>query len=639
VAKRHFGARTLAELVDHGFLTQTEYDDLHEGQTLLWRIRMALHYVTGRREDRLLFDLQKELAISFGYQDGENNLAIEQFMQRYYRTVMELERLNELLLQLFREAILYADQQEPPEILNQRFESRNGYISARGPDMFQQNPTALLEIFLILELRPDIRGVRAQTIRLIRENCHLIDDKFRQSETARQLFMDILRQQRGVTHELRRMNRYGILAAYLPAFEQIVGRMQYDLFHAYTVDQHTLFVVRNLRRLSVAEFAHEHPLASGIFHHLPRPELLYLAGLFHDIAKGRGGRHEELGAVDAKAFCLDHGLSEEDGELVAWLVRHHLLMSIVAQRKDISDPEIVAAFARQVETQVRLDYLYLLTMCDIRGTNPKHWNSWKDNLLAELYHKASNTIRSGFDNPTNRVIAVQDTKTSTLRLLAKNGYVPERVNALWEHFTDDYFLHHSPYQVLWHTKLILGWGNRPLPLVAAQIGNRGQIEILIYAEEMSNLFALVASTIDQLGLTIVEAQLMATSQGHKLETFKVLEEDGRTPGSGYRTKEIIERLNKRLKSDAPAELDKARPASRVQKHFQVETDVRFEQLPGKDITVMNITTTDRPGLLKIATAGEEARDIFHITDSNNKPLLDEDACQQLRTSVIKHLNQ
>lgn len=655
VAKRHFGADTLEQLIDHGFLTQKEYQTLIDGQTLLWKIRLHLHYLTGRREDRLLFDLQRELAHQFAYEDGKNNLAIEQFMQRYYRAVMELERLNELLLQLFREAILYADQPAEPEILNNRFQLRNGYIEARYPDMFVEHPTALLEIFLLMELRPDICGVRAQTIRLMRENRHLIDDRFRQNETARQLFMDIIRQPRGVTHELRRMNRYGILAAYIPAFEKIVGRMQYDLFHTYTVDQHTLFVVRNLRRLSVPEFAHENPLASGIFHHLPKPELLYLAGMFHDIAKGRGGNHADLGAADAEQFCRQHGIHEKDSQLVAWLVKSHLLMSMVAQRKDISDPEVISAFAKQMKNQTQLDYLYLLTICDIRATNPKHWNSWKDNLLAELYHKTSNTLRSGLNNPINRDLAVQDTQTSALRLLSKQGFTPEKVTALWAEFTHDYFLHHTPDEIRWHTIEILSTNKNSYPLVNARLSDKGRIELLIYTHEQNTLFVKIASTIDQLGLTIVDAQLMATLTGLKLETFKVLEEDGSSPESEFRIEEIITRIRKNLSSENLEKLTITRPSKRVQKHFQVETKIRFEQLPGKDLTVMNIVTNDRPGLLarmalafvecdvrihsaKIATAGEKANDTFHVTDSNNQPLLNEGRLQQLRESMKKHLN-
>jgi len=656
VAKRHFGVQTLQELIKHDFLTQAEYDTLIEGQTLLWRIRMCLHYVTGRREDRLLFDLQRQLATLFGYEDGDNNLAIEEFMQAYYRTVIELERLNELLLQLFREEILYADMATEPEKVNKRFQIVNGYIEASNPRVFKHHPTALLEIFLIMELRPDITGVRAETIRLIREHKHLIDDKFRRSETAKQLFIEIICQHRGVTHEMRRMSRYGILAAYIPAFEKITGRMQYDLFHAYTVDQHTLFVVRNLRRLSVPQYAHEFPLASGIFHHLPKPELLYLAGLFHDIAKGRGGNHAELGAIDGREFCLAHGKSEEDSDLVAWLIQSHLLMSMVAQRKDISDPEVISLFAKQVKSQQQLDYLYLLTMCDIRATNPKQWNSWKDNLLSELYHKASTTLRMGDENPTNREIAVQETQTSAHRLLSQDGYTPELVSELWQHFTDEYFLHHTPVEARWHTQLILDASPQDLPLVGARISEMGRTELFIYTHEKNDLFARIASAIDSLGLNIVNAQLMATNHGMKLDTFKVLEEDGSSPDSDFRIDEIISRLKKELSSDESRPKANFRSRSRVQKNFNVETKVRLEQLPGKDITALNIITTDRPGLLasiaqafmecnilihnaRISTAGEKANDTFHITDSQNQPLLDEDAYQPLRESIISHLLQ
>ena len=655
VAKRHFGAKTLEELIDHGFLTRNEYDTLHAGQTLLWRIRLNLHYLTKRREDRLLFDYQKEIALLFGYEDGDNNLAIEQFMQGYYRMVMQLERLNELLLQLFREEILHGDKPENIEIINTRFQITKNYIEARYPTVFAEHPTSLLEIFILIELNPQIHGVRAGTIRLIREHRHLIDEKFRQSETARQMFIEIIHQPRGVTHELRRMNRYGILAAYIPAFEKIVGRMQYDLFHAYTVDQHTLFVVRNLRRLSVPAFAHEFPLASGIYHHIEKPVLLFLAGLFHDIAKGRQGDHAVLGAEDADAFCRTHFMNEEDSKLVAWLVRYHLLMSMVAQRKDLSDPEVISTFARQVGDQTHLDYLYLLTLCDIRATNPKTWNSWKDNLLGELYHKTAITLRMGLKNPVSRDIAVQEVQTSALRLLVKEGYSPENIHALWSHFNADYFLHHTAYEIRWHSELILDTPENKLPLVAARPTARGRAEIFIYAREHDDMFSGIATTLNHLALNIVDAQIMATDNGFTLDSFKLLEEDGSTPESGFRIQEIIEYLKKYLETNTISNQHE-RTMPRSHRYFSTETVVRFEQRPGKDLTVVNIIAADRPGLLarighafienkirihkaKIATVGEQVDDTFHITNINNQPLLEEDACQALRASLIEHLSR
>lgn len=653
VAKRHFGTRILQELVSHNFLTQSEFDALKECQTYLWKIRIHLHYITGKHEDRMLFDFQKQLAQDFGYEDGENNLAIEQFMQRYYRTVLELERLNELLLQLFRQEILYSTDTETPVEINKRFHVINCYIEARSDNVFTEHPSSLLEIFLIMELHPEIRGVQAQTIRLIRENTHLIDDKFRASQTAKQLFIDIMTQSRGVTHELRRMNRYGILAAYIPAFEQIVGRMQYDLFHAYTVDQHTLYVVRNMRRLSVPSFAHEHPLASGIFHHLEKPELLYLAGLFHDIAKGRGGNHADLGAVDAEEFGLNHGLSAEDSEFIGWLVKKHLLMSMVAQRKDISDPEVIYAFAKEIGTVSHLDNLYLLTMCDIRATNPKQWNSWKDNLLSELYHKTASALNAGLDNPTQRHIVAQENRTSATRMLAKLGIVTEVLTELWTSFSDDYFIYHSPDEISWHSQILLD-DIQKSPRVSARVNQRDEAEIFIYSKESENLFAKIVSTLEQLGLGIADAKINVSQDDYALNSFKVLEEDGCSP-TDYRITEIVEKLTRRLTDDSNDISPINRRLSRAQKIFDVETKIRFDQLVGNDVTVLNIIASDQPGLLariaqafvechihihhaKISTAGEKAIDSFHITDKDHNPLLDDEPMEELKAALLSHLS-
>ncbi|MGB5626284.1 MAG: [protein-PII] uridylyltransferase, partial [Woeseiaceae bacterium] len=361
VAKRHFGAATLAELVDHSFLTPGQLIRLEEGQAFLWRIRFGLHVLTGRREDRLLFDHQIKLAHLLGYEDASYTLAVEQLMQRYYRTVMELSRLNEMLLQLFEEAILM-DPEAAPEPLNHHFQIKNGYLQTVHERVFKEDPSALLELFLMLQQNPNIRGVSAFTIGSIKRNLHLIDDEFRQNPRNHRLFLSILRAPEGVTHGLRRMNLYGVLGLYIPSFGRIVGRMQYDLFHAYTVDEHTLFVVSNLRRFALARFNDEFPHCSRIMQALEKPEILYLGGLFHDIAKGRGGDHSELGAVDAAAFCLEHGLSKYEAGVVAWLVRHHLILSTTAQKKDIGDPDVINEFATTVGDPLHLDYLYLLTI-------------------------------------------------------------------------------------------------------------------------------------------------------------------------------------------------------------------------------------------------------------------------------------
>jgi [protein-PII] uridylyltransferase len=384
VAKRYFGATRLSQLVNFGFLTKNEYETLAEGRELLWQVRFALHILNGRREDRLLFDYQRAVAKYFGY-ESEDNSAVEHFMKRYYKTVKELNRLNEILLQHFQEAIIYANRKEKIKPLNKRFQIRNDFIEVCNKNIFKNYPIALLEIFLLIQQNPSIKGVRASTIRLIRESRHLIDEKFRNDIGNKSLFMEIIKQADRVGHELRRMHRYGVLSAYLPEFERIDGLMQFDLFHVYTVDEHILFVVRNMRLFNDEKYKEQFPYCRHVLKDIPKLELLYLSGIFHDLAKGRGGSHSELGELDALEFCKRHALPDFDSKLVAWLVRQHLLMSMTAQRKDLSDPEVIQKFAEQVGDIMHLRYLYLLTVADICGTNPKMWNNWKASLLEELF--------------------------------------------------------------------------------------------------------------------------------------------------------------------------------------------------------------------------------------------------------------
>lgn len=658
VAKRHFGASSLYDLADHNFLREEELKTLLDGQQLLWRIRCSLHYLTGRREDRLLFDYQHQLAIEFGFEDDKesarSNIAIEQFMQQYYRTVMELERLNETLLQLFREAILYKDKRGETIVINESFQIKHGYIEVTHKDVFSNKPTTLLELFLVNEQHPEIQGVRAETIRLIRENRHLINDEFRQSDEAKRLFIHIIRQSRGVTHEFRRMNRYGILAAYIPAFAQIVGRMQYDLFHAYTVDQHTLFVLRNLRRLTVPEFCHEFPLASGISHHLKKPELLYLAGLFHDIAKGRDGDHSELGAVDALKFCLDHGLSQEDADLVSWMVRNHLIMSITAQRKDISDPEIIAEFTEKVDTLEKLDYLYLLTMCDIRATNPKQWNSWKDKLLIELYNKTAQVLQQGFEYQANRQDDIDHNRTYAFRNLSKEGFGTHEISAIWDNFTDEYFLRHKPAEIVWHTRLISQHANKDTPVVKTRTDQQtGSMELFVFSRSVSYMFARIVSVLGQLNLNVADAFIMRGMSGCLLETYKVIFSDEMIEHIDDYAKEVVPQILDNL-ADKELKDISVMTMPRAQKHFQVETRISFTSVEESGITRMHIETADRPGLLsviaraliqcnisihsaKISTAGEAAIDSFDVTQANTYTPLSDDMQHQLKQALMEQL--
>jgi len=651
VAKRHFNANSLHDLVKEGFLLEDELNSLLEGQHLLWRIRCSLHYLAGRREDRLLFDYQRDLAEEFGFKDKQqdsNNEAIEQFMQQYYRTVIELERLNEMLLQHFREAIIYADVDTETELINDSFQIRNGYIETTDENIFKSNPCAILEMFLILQEYPEIQGVRAATIRLIRQNKSQIDDSVRQSARAQYLFLKIITGSRGVTHELRRMNRYGILAAYIPAFDSIVGRMQYDLFHSYTVDQHTLFVIRNMRRLSVPDYCHEFPLASGIFQHLPDPGLLYIAGLFHDIAKGRHGDHSELGAVDAKAFCIQHRLPEKDCDLVSWLVRSHLIMSMTAQRKDISDPAVISSFAELVETIERLDYLYLLTISDIRATNPKTWNDWKDKLLGELYNKTASLLNKDpelnkLSQQDDREINISEIQTASLRRLELQGIDSHQVNELWDTFNADYFQSHTYGQVTWHTSLIIDAKQQQTldkPLIQTRVHeSSNSIQLLVYMKDRNRVFYDVVTVLSKSDVDIVNAQLLNTSDGYALQTYRLAPVNTDNEEMLLNAGQIILDLDERLNNSADA-TQASLGSNSKHKYFSSPTVISFKKVNENSATSLKIETLNRTGVVaniakafidnkvkilsaRIATAGEKAIDYFVITTALDTALSDE----------------
>ena len=638
VARRHFGAETLADLVDHGFLTAEELDALASGRRFLWRVRFALHVLTRRAEDRLLFDHQRQLAGMLGFEDDGDRLGVERLMKRYYREVMELSRLNEMLLEHFEEAILHARRRERVKPLNRRFQAVNGYLEVTRKDVFRRYPFALLEVFLLLQQHPELEGVRASTIRLIRANRHRVDDRFRADIRARSLFLEILRQPRGINHELRRMHRYGILGAYLPVFDQVAGQMQYDLFHVYTVDEHSLFVVRNLRMFADPARYHEFPHCADIFARLPKPELIYVAGLFHDVAKGRGGDHSELGSDLVREFCARHGFGEYDTALVAWLVRHHLLMSITAQRRDISDPAVVSEFAAAVGDHVHLDYLYLLTIADIRGTNPGLWNDWKNALLHDLYRSTVRALMRGLGNPIERAELVRETRDEAGRLLADIGVDAGDAAGLWDNFGDDYFLRHSADEIRWHISNILGAGAADIPLVLVRDG-RGGIEIFVYAPVRELLFAASASILGRLGLTVLDSRIITGNHGMSLDSY-VVEDIAASAGGGSRHAEIRTALRRGLRNPAEVPRRVRRLAKRQLDHFTIPVEVDFTRDASDQHTVMEVIAADRPGLLahigwaladarvrirhaKIATFGERAEDVFHVTDEHDRPLCEE----------------
>ncbi|MFT4563713.1 MAG: [protein-PII] uridylyltransferase [Gammaproteobacteria bacterium] len=657
VANRHFDATSLRGLMANKFLTETEGADLLGGEEFLWQIRCALHFKAGRREDRLLFEHQKSVASRFGYTDDDSNAAVENFMKDYYRTVRELSSLNEVLLGLFQEAILEPASKARVTPLNRRFQVRNNAIEVCDPSVFSRTPAALLEIFLLLQQHPEIIGIRAETIRLLRQNLHRIDEKFRNDLRAKSFFMEIIRHPRRIGHELQRMHRYGVLSAYLPVFRAVEGLMQFDLFHIYTVDEHSLFVVRNMRYFSFPRHENDQSkLVRNTIERIPKLELLYIAGLFHDIAKGRGGDHSDLGAEDAVAFCQSHGLSNYDTHVVAWLTRNHLVMSTIAQRKDIYDLDVIKEFAEFVGDQMHLDYLFLLTVADIRGTNPELWTSWKESLLSELYIATRRALHRGYKLPADQDEKIQFTRRGALEILDAQKFDGPEIEALWDSLGDNYFLRHRPDEIAWHTQSILSRGKDGLPIVAVRsFDERGATAVFIFQNDVDNLYALATSALDRLRLDVKEARIITSNSGFSLDTFMVVETDGSNLiRDADRIDQIRNKIRTTIISGKRHEVPAPRVASRKIKHFTIPTRVEFEVDKVHKQTVMEVIATDEPGVLskigralqecdvrlhdaRIATFGAHVEDYFYITDRNNKELDAEIQIPRLKDAVLTAL--
>lgn len=656
VALRHYGIRQLEQLAEVGFTTPGETRALLKGKEHLSRVRFALHMLAGKSEERLLFQYQRELATTFGYEESEvSNSAVEQFMQGYFRVVIMLERLNERLLQYFSEDILHGDDNAEPVVIDTFFQARKGYLEARSDTVFRDNPVALLLLFRVLQEHAYLNGVRASTLRLIRRDRMLIDESFRQSDLARRAFVDILEHPTGVAESLTLMSRYGVLVRYLPAFDKIVGRMQYDLFHVYTVDQHTLFVVRNLTLLGSEQSRQNTPLAWETFQRIDKPTLLYLAGFFHDIAKGRGGDHSELGAQDAREFCQQHGFSQAEGELVAWLVENHLLMSVTAQRRDISDPLVVHEFADAVGHWERLDHLYLLTIADISGTSPKLWNAWKARLLAELYEATRYALRRGLESPVERDEKVDDNKAAAAERLRSAGLDEPTMAQVWQAFPAEYFRRNAAEQIAWHTLAISGLRPEDLPLVLArELPRWGTTEIFVYSRDSEGLFATVTSVLDYLGLDVVDAKVFTSLNGMSLDTFQVMDQQGRPLGDPYRLARLRARIRDTLVRRPLRPIEVKRTNVGKLRHFKMAPKVAITEDRLNQCSVIEVVCVDRPGLLsdvarvfleyglrvhdaRIATFGEKVEDFFRVTDQNNNPLGDTGTVGELRRALTECL--
>jgi [protein-PII] uridylyltransferase len=619
--------RSWMDLARRHIITGEEARHLARHERTLQDLRILLHYHANRREDRLLFDLQTPVANELGLRDSPAKRASEQLMQIYYRTARAVTQLNEIILQNLRVSIFPAQTTQPIP-LNERFQARNELLESVDTELYERHPSAILETFRLLQDHPELKGIAASTLRALWRGARHIDAAFRRDPTNRAIFIDMFRHGTGLTHALRRMNRYDVLGRYLPPFGRIVGQMQHDLFHVYTVDEHILMVVRNLRRFAVTEMSHEYPLCSRLMSEFSRPEVLYLAGMFHDIAKGRGGDHSVLGMRDARRFCVRHGLSAEDTQLVVWLVEHHLTMSSVAQKKDLSDPEVIADFARTVENDRRLTALYLLTVADIRGTSPKVWNAWKGKLLEDLFWSARRYL-SGDTNPAgSRLQNRQRLALEKLRLYA----LPEGVHEkLWAQLDTPYFLRHDAREIAWHARLLNGRVDTKSAVVKARLSPIGEgAQVLVYAPDRGNLFARICSFFERIGFSIVEAKIYTTLHGYALDTFQVMDPAKAT--SHYRDviAYIEHELSSQLEQQGPLPPPIKGRISRRVRSFPITPEVGLRPDEKGSAWYLSFIAGDRPGLLssvarvlvsygisvrtaKINTLGERAEDSFVIT--------------------------
>ncbi|MFT4247964.1 MAG: [protein-PII] uridylyltransferase [Pseudomonas sp.] len=631
MALRTFGVQDLDALVGLGHLGPDEAAVLRRERRELARLRFGLHLVANRPEERLRFDYQKALAQRLGFHDDPESLGVEKMMQRFYRSAAMVRRISDRLLQRFEEQF---DGEAPPQLLGGGFSLRRGYLAADLPGWPNRDVLQVFALFSTWAAHGQVRGLHSLTARALAEVLQVLPAYADASPLAREAFMALLREPRAV-ETLNRMARLGVLGQWIPAFAKVSGRMQFDLFHVYTVDQHTLMVLRNLALFAAGRADERFSIAHEVWPRLRKPELLLLAGLFHDIAKGRGGDHSELGAVDAREFSRTMQLSEADTELVAWLVEQHLRMSVTAQKQDISDPEVIHRFASLVGSRERLDYLYLLTCADIAGTSPKLWNTWKDRLLADLYFAARRALREGLENPPPREERLREARESTRVLLRQQGVADEVIDRQFAGMPEECFLRFRPVQLAWQA----------MALIEVEIGgtlvkarraapDNDALEVFVYSPDRDGVFAAIVTTLDRKGYGIHRARVLDAPHGAIFDTFEVLPTDAFAEPDP-------ERLAAALAQVLAGDLDGVRTSRRVMprqlRHFRFAPRIEFKDSADGGRTRLSLVAPDRPGLLadlaqvlrsqqlrvhdaRIATFGERAEDQFLITDEHDCPL-------------------
>jgi [protein-PII] uridylyltransferase len=636
VAKAAKLGNSWQELAKHGLLTQTEARQLTEKERIIKDIRIRLHIHAQRREDRLVFDVQTPVAETFGFKTTPERRASEYLMQHYYLAAKAITQLNTILLQNIENQLFPQPINVQP--INERFNAVNGRIDIVDDDTFETTPSAMLEVFLLLARHDELKGMTARTLRKLWHARFKIDRKFRSDPVNRSLFLQIIQAPRGITHVLRGMNQTSVLGRYLPNFRRIIGQMQHDLFHVYTVDQHILMVVRNVRRFTMTEHAHEYPFCSQLMANFAKPWLLYIAALFHDIAKGRGGDHSKLGMADAREFCEDHGLAPEDAELIVFLVENHLVMSQVAQKNDLSDIDVIRHFADLVKDERHLTALYLLTVADIRGTSPKVWNAWKGKLLEELYHKTLRVLGGETPSMDRELENRQEEALKTLRLYGLPDYAHER---LWKQLDVGYFLRHDASDIAWQTRVLYPKVDSETPVVKCRLSPIGEgLQITVYAKDQPDLFARLCSYFDRKNFSILDAKIHTTKHGYALDTFLAI-----APMFAKSYRDIINlvehEMAKLLQSDEPLPPPSKGRLSRLSRIFPITPTVDLRPDERGQYYLLSVSANDRNGLLysiasvlakykinlhtaKVMTLGERVEDVF---------LVDGPALQNARSQI------
>ena len=630
VAKAAQLGQNWAQLRANGLATALEVQHIERNQALLFLIRVRLHMEAKRREDRLVFDLQTPVAQAFGYANvsGEGRAlarASEALMKRYYWAAKAVTQLNQILLMNIEERLNPSTHSLRP--INARFNDKAGMLDVASDDVYQKHPHAILETFLLYQATVGIKGLSSRTLRALYNARTLMDGAFRRDPVNRQTFKAILEQPTGITHAMRLMNQTSVLGRYLWVFRRIVGQMQHDLFHVYTVDQHILTVLRNVRRFFIVEHAHEYPLCSQLAAGWDKPWVLYVAALFHDIAKGRGGDHSELGCVEARRFCKQHGIGAQDSELISFLVAEHLTMSHIAQKSDLSDPQVSGQFARRVGTERRLTALYLLTVADIRGTSPKVWNAWKGKLLEDLYRY---TVRALGGSAPDAQAQVQSRKREALVLLALHSQPFASHETLWNTLDVSYFMRHDAADIAWHTKQLSRHVDAQAPVVRARRSPVGEgLQVLVYTPDQADLFARICGYFDQASFSVVDARIHTTGQGYALDTFQVVTSAGMEEHYQALTNMVETGLAQAIALQGPLPVPSKGRVSRRVKSFPIAPRVTLRPDEKAQNWLLNISASDRLGLLysvarvlaqhhievqlaKVVTLGERVEDTFLV---------------------------